>query len=135
MSAQSKTSVKSLITNTIENGGANTAAEVRAALFAIIDSANFLLDTADSGERVNGTTITITKENTVWYGTTAGTATLPTGAGSILFKRYLIANDGTKNLTVQGDGTDPISNADPFIIYPGMRHHCIWDGTNWVFTG
>lgn len=135
MSAQSKTSVKNLITNTIEDGGSNTAEEVRDALFAIIDSSRFILDISDDGERVNGTTLSITKETTIFYGSSAATATLPTGAVSILYKRYLFANDGTANVTISGDGSDAISNTDPFISYPGTRHFFVWDGSNWVVTG
>lgn len=88
-----------------------------------------------SGERTSSTSITITKSVTVFTGSTAATATLPAGNTTNIWTPWRVANDGSAVLTVDGNGTDPISNSDPYVLLPGGRATFIWDGTNWVDFG
>lgn len=88
-----------------------------------------------SGERNSNTTITISEKNTVFTAASAITVTLPAGSESNIWEKYYIANDGTANATISGDGSDSISGSDPWVMYAGTRAIFMWDGVNWVIWG
>lgn len=62
------------------------------------------------------------------------TWTLPAGNDSIKGAEYVLINNGSGNITLNGDGSDAISQTDPFILYPGTRYTAIWDGVEWCMV-
>ena len=80
----------------------------------------------DTGERSSSTSITITKKNTVFTGSSTCTVTLPTPSSAITWKHYYFINNGTANCSFSGES---------FTAYPGTRYEIFHDGTNWIFIG
>jgi hypothetical protein len=62
------------------------------------------------------------------------TWTLPAGSSAIIGSEYVLINNGSGNVTVDGNGSDAISQSDPFIMYPGTRYTAIWDGVEWCMV-
>lgn len=106
--------------------------------FTLTDRTNFVLaaelgdltfkelGVSSTGERTSSATITITKKNTVFTGSSATTVTLPTPSDIITWKHHYFVNDGTANASFSGES---------FIAYPGTRYTFFHDGTNWIFIG
>lgn len=79
-------------------------------------------------------TLTISSVGKYVFTGSSSTWTLPAGADSIKGSEYVLINNGSGNVTVDGNGSDAISQTDPFIIYPGARYTAIWDGVEWCMV-
>lgn len=138
--AESRATAKSAISALIPD---NTSEEVspedhRDATDEIIDNAGFLNDfnqweainlflshirlarfqSSDATETLGTTTVNV-------HVGSGATWTLPVTT-SIGGKIYFLANLGTGLVTVQGDGSDPISGSDPYVLVPGAKKIFIW---------
>jgi len=107
-----------------------------AATAGIVIILRFGSQEVSTGARTASTSYTITSPGTyVFDGTSAASWTLPAGSTSIQWSKFYIANVGTANISLDGDGTDPIAGTDPFIIYPGTGLKTIvWDGETWIIS-
>jgi hypothetical protein len=86
-----------------------------------------------TGVRTNSVSYTIGDPGTyVFDGTSAASWTLPATSSSIQWSKFYIANVGTADITLDGNGTDPIANSDTFTIYSGTGlKTLVWDGETW----
>lgn len=86
-----------------------------------------ILSNKEDGDRTTDTSFNITKENTVFAGSSNATGTLPAGSSAIQWKKYYVANDGTALLTVNDSGATEV-----YTLTPSERKAFMWDGVNWV---
>lgn len=61
----------------------------------------------------------------VFAGSSAAIWTFPDTTG-LTGKFYVLANSGTANVSLDGNGTDPILNSDPWVLRPGQAVLAFW---------
>lgn len=93
-------------------------------------------DVVETGQRTNTTPFTVTSPGTYIYdGSGAGSWTLPAGSAGLQWSKFYFAAVGTGDLTIDGNGSDPIQGTDPFVVYAGTGlKTAVWDGETWIFS-
>jgi hypothetical protein len=86
-----------------------------------------------TGARTDSASYTLADPGTyIFDGSSAASWTLPAGSDDIKWSKYFIANVGTADITLDGNGSDPIANSDTYTIYSGTGlKTLVWDGETW----